>query len=91
MLLLSSSALSEAARAGSHRASGNINVLGNTTHLSNAAAVPTTAEGQRQQCYKAKRRNGYTLSVGNRIYIQSEINNTTRARKGINKQLWLYH
>ena len=62
-------------------ASGNINVVGNKTHLSNAAAVPTTAEGQRQQCYKAKKRNGYTLSVGNRIHIQTEINNTRENEK----------
>ena len=44
-MLLSSSELSEAARGGSQtrdqQASGNINVLGNKTHLSNAAAVPT--------------------------------------------------
>lgn len=67
-MLLSSSELSEAARGGSQtrdqQASGNINVLGNKTHLSNAAAVPTAQ--QQQQCYKAKWRNGYTL--GDRIF-----------------------
>ena len=67
-------------------------MLGNKTHLSNAAAVPTTAEGRRQQCYKAKTKNnnllvvacmyslwknGYTFSVGTR-YIHSEINNEKR-------------
>ena len=50
-MLLSSSELSEAARGGSQtrdqQASGNINVLGNKTHLSNAAAVPTTQQQAR--------------------------------------------
>lgn len=61
-MLLSSSELSEAARGGrqtrDQQASGNINVLGNKTHLSNAAAVPTTQQQQQARDSSVTRPSG---------------------------------
>ena len=52
-------------------ASGNINVLGNKTHLSNAAAVPTTAEGERDSSVTRPRGEMDTLCLLETEYIFS--------------------